>query len=198
MQLLSWLRQRIGGQPHIRQRRKYPLAPRCRPRLEALEDRWLPSTLTVLNTNDSGPGSLRAEIAAARSGDTIVFDKSLAGQAINLTSGELLIDKSLTIQGPSGANSSGVGISANDTSRIFDITSSAWTVTLAKLGIGGGAAAQGGGIYNAGATVNLTADTIAGNGLGGESNGSFSEVVAVNEQGGGIYNAGTMTISGCS
>src|SRR5262249_952225 len=45
-----------------------------RPRLEALEDRWLPSTLTVLNNLDSGPGSLRADIAAAQSGDTIVFD----------------------------------------------------------------------------------------------------------------------------
>src|SRR5262249_6725595 len=142
---------------------------------------------------DSGPGSLRAEIAAAQRGDTIVFDKSLAGQVINLNSGELLIDKSLTIQGPSGAKSSVLYISANDTSRIFDITSSAGTVTLANLGSGGGAAAQGGGIYNAGATVNLTADTISGNG-----NGSFAFVVAVNEQGGGIYNAGTMTISGCS
>jgi len=163
MFLSSWLRSRTSNLAPRHRTQHRAAAPRCRPRLEALEDRWLPSTLTVLNTNDSGPGSLRAEIAAARSGDTIVFDKSLAGQAINLTSGELLIDKSLTIQGPSGANSSGVGISANDTSRIFDITSSAGTVTLAKLGIGGGAAAQGGGIYNAGATVNLTADTIAGN-----------------------------------
>jgi len=38
---------------------------------EVLEDRHLLSTLSVLNNLDSGPGSLRAEIAAARNGDTI-------------------------------------------------------------------------------------------------------------------------------
>src|SRR5690349_20062794 len=73
------------------------------PRLEAFEDRCLPSTLTVLNTNDSGPGSLRAEIAAAHSGDKIAFDPSLVGQAINLTSGELTIDKSLDVEGPASS-----------------------------------------------------------------------------------------------
>jgi uncharacterized repeat protein (TIGR01451 family) len=33
--------------------------------LESLEDRWLPSTFTVLNTNDAGPGSLRQAILDA-------------------------------------------------------------------------------------------------------------------------------------
>ena len=56
------------------------------PRLESLEDRSLPSTLTVLNNADSGPGSLRDTIAAAAPGDTIVFDNSLNGQTITLTS----------------------------------------------------------------------------------------------------------------
>src|ERR1700704_4478419 len=65
----------------------------CRPRLEALENRWLPSTLTVLNNLDSGPGSLRAEIAAAQSGDQIVFAKSV--HEITLTSGQLVINKNL-------------------------------------------------------------------------------------------------------
>jgi hypothetical protein len=35
------------------------------PDLRPLEDRTLLSTFTVLNLNDSGPGSLRAEITAA-------------------------------------------------------------------------------------------------------------------------------------
>src|SRR5262249_62431422 len=52
--------------------------PRRRPALgrlllEALEDRTVPSTLTVLNNHDSGAGSLPAEIGAAHSGDPIVF-----------------------------------------------------------------------------------------------------------------------------
>src|SRR5262245_4173694 len=78
-------------------------AARLRPRLEALEDRLLPSTLAVLNVNDSGPGSLRADIAAAHSGDTIVIDSSLRSQNITLTSGELVIDKDLDIEGPGGS-----------------------------------------------------------------------------------------------
>jgi hypothetical protein len=51
---------------HTRTRTPEPRASRCpiicfRPRLEALEGRDVPSTLTVTNTLDSGPGSLRAE-----------------------------------------------------------------------------------------------------------------------------------------
>jgi hypothetical protein len=75
---------------------------RVRPRLEFLEDRRLPSTLTVTNNLDSGSGSLRADIAAAQSGDTINFDPSLNGQTITLNS-ELFIGgpiHNLTIQGP--------------------------------------------------------------------------------------------------
>jgi hypothetical protein len=48
-----------------------------RPVVEILENRWLPSTFTVSNTNDSGAGSLRQAIldANASSGlDTILFN----------------------------------------------------------------------------------------------------------------------------
>src|SRR5262249_51267624 len=67
--------------------------------LEALEERALPSTLTVFNNDDSGPGSLRAAIGAAAAGDTIIFDNGLKGQTITLTGGELDITKDLTIVG---------------------------------------------------------------------------------------------------
>ncbi len=56
-------------------------------------------TLTVTNHDDSGPGSLRDTIAAAASGDTIVFDLPTP-DAITLTTAALVIDKSLTIIGP--------------------------------------------------------------------------------------------------
>jgi len=59
---------RSGGRPSGPARRGW-----FGPRLEALDDRWLPSTLAVTSTQDSGAGSLRAEIAAAQSSDTIVF-----------------------------------------------------------------------------------------------------------------------------
>src|SRR6266498_5452382 len=58
------------------------------------------ATITVTNTNDSGPGSLRQALAIANDGDTITF--AVTG-TIGLTSGELLVDKSITISGPGPA-----------------------------------------------------------------------------------------------
>ena len=48
------------------------------------------ATITVINTNDSGPGSLRQALAKAHNEDAINFDSSLKGQTITLTSGELV------------------------------------------------------------------------------------------------------------
>ena len=59
------------------------------------------ATITVINTNDSGPGSLRQALVDANDGDTIDF----AGTGtIGLTSGELLVNKVLTISGPGAEN----------------------------------------------------------------------------------------------
>src|SRR6476646_5000535 len=71
---------------------------------------------TVTNAGDSGPGSLRAVIAGADSGDTIVFDASLDGETVDLNSGEMAIDKSLTIEGPGASQ---LTIDAGHDSRIF-------------------------------------------------------------------------------
>src|SRR6516162_10061359 len=70
------------------------------PQLLALEDRTVLSVLTVLNNADTGAGSLRAAIAAAQSGDTIVFDPSLRNAVITLGSGPLTLSSNLTIDGP--------------------------------------------------------------------------------------------------
>src|SRR6266481_436765 len=74
--------------------------------------------ITVTNTNDSGPGSLRQALAAANDGDTITF--AVTG-AIGLTSGELVINKNITISGP-GANLLAVSRAANAAPfRIFHV-----------------------------------------------------------------------------
>jgi hypothetical protein len=57
------------------------------------------ATITVINTNDSGPGSLRQALTDANGGDTINFETSLNGQTINLTSAELAIGKNISISG---------------------------------------------------------------------------------------------------
>ncbi|MGD1804093.1 DUF4347 domain-containing protein [Dapis sp. BLCC M126] len=74
-------------------------------------------TITVTNNNDSGTGSLRQAIADANPGDTIEFDSSLTNQTITLTSGQLEIDKDLTID---GGNAPNLTISGNNSSRIMD------------------------------------------------------------------------------
>src|SRR5262249_53651750 len=67
MGLAALLHRLPYGARLARARRSKPLGyPRRRPRLEALEDRDLPSRITVVNNLDSGPGSLRAAVADAK------------------------------------------------------------------------------------------------------------------------------------
>ena len=74
------------------------------------------ATITVTNTNDSGTGSLRDAFANAENGDEIRFDASLANQTIVLTSGELTMTKSITIDGIDATN---LTLSGNNNSRIL-------------------------------------------------------------------------------
>lgn len=57
-----------------------------------------PCSLLVNNLLDSGDGSLRAAISCAASGDTIIFDPSLANLTINITSTKIAINKNLYIR----------------------------------------------------------------------------------------------------
>jgi predicted outer membrane repeat protein len=158
-------------------RRRPLLAARSRPRLETLEDRYLPSTVT--NLSDHDPGSLRDAIATTPAGGTVDFQAGLSG-TITLTTGELAISKDLTIAGP-GADV--ITVSGNHASREFDI-GAAVTVDISGLTIADGSVtnANGGGIYSNGA-LTVTASTLSGNSATNGGNG------------GGIYNAGTLTVA---
>src|SRR5262249_49688396 len=111
-------------------------------RLERLEDRWAPASFTVLNTSDSGPGSLRqaiADAAANAEADTITFDPSLAKQTIALTSNDangafgptgLVIDNdTITIDGSAAP---GLDISGSGQRRLFAVTPTA-ALTLENI-----------------------------------------------------------------
>ncbi|MBI3422190.1 MAG: putative Ig domain-containing protein [Acidobacteria bacterium] len=164
----------------------------------------------VTNRNDSGAGSLREAIATACAGSTISFADGLTG-TLSLTSDELKIERSLTIQGP-GANLLNVQRgSGTPNIRIFHIT--AGDVTLAGLTMSNGQATpdrNGGGVLNEGTgTVTVTRSTLSGNsadyGGGGIANFSTGAVTvtystlsgnSATSVGGGIYNAnlGTITV----
>src|SRR5262245_1674530 len=82
--------------------------------LEVLEDRCMPSVLTVTNSNDSGivgDGSLRGEILAAKNGDTIEFSPNIQLVPVGqLGNGELLIDKDIAILGPGAGQMEILGV----------------------------------------------------------------------------------------
>ena len=105
----------------------------------------------VLNFNDSGPGSLRGVIASATAGSTITFSGGLTYPGtIVLTSGELLIDKNLTISGPgadkvildAGYNTINTGCADTGACRVIQITNNA-EVSISGLTITGGRSASG-------------------------------------------------------
>jgi hypothetical protein len=115
------------------------------------------------DTGVAGDGSLRGEIAAANSGDTINFNipksdpgynASTGAWTITLTRGELDITENLTINGP-GAGV--LSISGNDSSRVFGVASG--SVVLSDLTITQGFTTDpngGGGILATGGNLTLT------------------------------------------
>ncbi len=128
-----------------------------------------PVVVVVATTNDSGAGSLRQAIAMAAAGDTIVFEPGVTN-TITLTSGELLINRNLSIAGP-GANV--LTVSGNSTSRVFVVTGG--PVNISGLTIANGI----GGISN-NATLSVTACAISGHSGSGIFNGS-SGVLTLND-----------------
>jgi hypothetical protein len=138
------------------------------PQLLVLEDRTVLSMVTVMTNADSGAGSLRAAIAAAHSGDTIVFDHSLANETITLSSGPLAVSSNLTIHGL-GAND--LAISGNHASQLFTLSGKA-QVAISNLTLTSGKSSQGGAVFIGGtAALTLDRDVLSGNQAVGDALG---------------------------
>jgi hypothetical protein len=159
------------------------------------------ATITVINTNDSGPGSLRQALVDANDGDTINFDSSLKGQTITLTSGQLNVDKNVTISGPGAKH---LAVDGNAQSRVFYVNPFK-TVTIDGLTVENGYSDFGGGIHNDSSVLTVSNSTISGNSAsssgGGIVNGGFRPTLTItnstvsgnsaSSSGGGIVNANT-------
>jgi hypothetical protein len=174
------------------------------------------AVLNVTNTQDAGPDSLRATVAAAVAGDTIEFNiptsdpgynSSTRVFTITLTSGEIVIAKDLTIAGPSGAN---IAISGNHASRIFNITANG--VQISNLSLVDGAVTGdrgalaglpgmpgiGGAVLNQGNVV-FSHCTFKGNSvLGGQGGSGVTAGVGGDGRGGAIANQRGLTLVACT
>ncbi len=143
----------------------------------------------VTTTADDGtPGTLRSQIAAASSGDTITFASNVTG-TIALRSGELDISRSVTITGP-GANV--LAVDGGHASRVFGVTGG--TVTISGLTVQNGNSRDGGG----GVFIASGAVTMAGCTLTNNSAGSTDIYNPASGVGGGIANYGSLTLTGCT
>src|SRR5207244_13617870 len=113
----------------------------------------------VITSADSGTGSLRKAIQDACVGSTITFDMTPGHvtSPITLTTSELVIDKNLTIQGPTTAS---LTISGNNNSRVFNVQTGN-SLVMSNLTITGGKITgdNGGGIFRRGrlTMINSTA-----------------------------------------
>jgi hypothetical protein len=154
------------------------------------------ATITITNTNDSGPGSLRQALAVAHDGDSITF--AVSG-TITLTSGGLGVFKNVTISGP-GTNQ--LAIDGNQALFAFGVFPQR-TVSISGLSI---ANAQIG-VYNNQGALSVSSCVLSGNftaGLGndaGQGSGGASMTAAnstiSNNEVGISNNQGTVSIINC-
>jgi len=134
------------------------------------------ASITVINGNDSGAGSLRQAIADLCAGGTITF----AGDTTIALGSDLSIDKSLTIDGSGHAVTLSGDTNGDGAGEVglFYVDSGA-NVTLRNLLLTKGESGEGGGVYNFGtlAVENCTFE---------DNNANY---------GGGIKNYGALTVT---
>jgi hypothetical protein len=168
-----------------------------------------------VNSNDAGAGSLRQLIADAQDGAVIDLDPCAAA-TVTLTSGELLINKNLTINGPGPSLLTVRRSAAQGTPNFHPFNVQAGTVNISGLTVSNGnvsganfPANSGGAIFNAGsliltnvAVMGSTASS-GGSGGGGIYNSTAGKLILASSivsgntgnGGGGVSNDGTLNLA---
>jgi hypothetical protein len=178
-----------------------------RPRLEALEDRCVPSTLTVTSLTDSttDAGCLRLVILRAKDGDAIQFDPTVRGTiTLAAENPAITILRNVTIQGP---GPSGLTIDANGHQFAFEVPRAA-NVTISGLTLTGAQNPTRGGAVDVSldATLSVSNCQFLNNQAGVAGGGIMNEggVVLVRDSlfqgnsGGNLYNDGALVVSNSS
>jgi uncharacterized repeat protein (TIGR01451 family) len=156
------------------------------------------NTVTVVNANDSGPGSLRQAVFDVCPGGLINFSMTYPA-VITLTSGQIEVHKPVTIDGPGATN---VAVSGNNASRIFNMSE---PVSIDALTLRDGYTADNGGAIQTTSPLTLaavamlsnSADDYSGAVFGGStvliSDSLFQENQAANS--GAVWSSGPALIT---
>ena len=180
---------------------KFTVTPKGSGKWEIDSTGFLQKTPVVINGADSGAWQkLKAAVTAAEEGDTITVNGEIKATNDSGNRGEIVINKDLTIQGKTGANSdilnaNGDVLEYSNSHRIFKVTGGK-TLTLENLTLKGGKAekfsmdnldASGGGILLESGIVSLSHVTV--------SDCKAITTAGNKGQGGGIYvKSGTLTM----
>ena len=147
------------------------------------------STITVLSTADTGPGTLRAAIVQAnqdQADDTITFAPSVTG-TIELSTALPDLSTGMTIAGPGPSVLTVARNSASATPDfgIFNVDSSAIGVAISGLTITGGVVTSGASAMENAGAVTVTNCTLTNN---------KAYQPGVGNPSGAIFNTGTLSI----
>ena len=130
---------------------------------------------TVSSPADSGPGTLRAAIQQASSGEEITFSNGLNGQTISLTS-PLVINQPVNINGANGGRTR---------VRAQLVFQNAGSVTLSNMTFTGNTAVSGGAISSTDTELKIFDSSFEGNTATGDMASQGGGAIAVS--GGSLY-----------